>query len=103
MPRRLNTSRELHDAIKRRGFILIRKKLRKNSRIHHTSCYSLRLISFATDDEPLRAGKAGPEYYFCGSRQEADRMWREEVAAGRKRPITWRIRCCGQRSPDAPR
>lgn len=102
MPRRLTTSRELHDAIKRKGFILIRKRQRTHSRIHHTSCYSLRLIRFTTDDEPLRVGKAVPEYYFCRDRQEADRLWAEAVAGGRKKPIRWNIRCCGQRSPDVP-
>lgn len=102
MPRRLNTSRELHDAIKNKGFIVIRKKQRTNSRIHATSCYSLRLIRFTTDDSPLKVGKAEPEYYFCRDRREADKLWREEVAGGRKKPIRWSIRCCGQRSPDVP-
>ena len=62
----LKSSRELKNACKKKGFILIIKKPIKNSRIHSTSCYSLHNGVYGSNfsEHDLGESKAKALYYF---------------------------------------
>ncbi len=82
--RQLQTGKDLDDALKKAGFIVIRKRPLKNSRIHETECGSLeRMIMFVGDDSRLGTGKARQEYYYCENWMEAVKQWNDVVGGHR--------------------